>query len=673
MTEGMSILLIGLDGASKTFASEHFRAGGHPIDTAPDLASAGKQTDISAQLIFLQSASEDRTIEDLDQASTLFPTTPVILICSRYDLDITLDVWRAGAADIVFLPLTAEALNGAVERAEQRVRNLAAASEPQARIHYLDETGKERWVTVTAPKFTVGRSSTNDLVLPQVNISRSQAEIFMRDGGYVLRDLESKHGTFLNGIRIEEAPLTHGARLQLGGLRGQTITFHQGDLLQSLLGSESKPDVSLAVRGFKEMGMLLSTLRALSSIPLLDDLLSLVVDAAIELTGAERGFIMLNDDAGELLFRCARNAFKAPLDGSSFQTSRRVPEDVYATGKRKVINDLDIDTHAADHSTTRRLGVRSISCVPLRYLTAHDSGSVSSIGRMETIGVLYVDSQNIGTGLSTTQIDALDTLASEAAMAIYNARLYKESQEKRKLDEQLAIAQEIQQALLPSPDKDLPFVCARSRNLPCHEVGGDYFDYFDMEEGRFGFALGDVAGKGMPAALLTSVLQGIFSAQTLLNLPLPVMISNVNRNLASRGTGNRFVTFFFGILDSEGNCTYTNAGHNPPLLVSKDGSLKELTEGGLVLGLFPTATYESGSVRLQAGDHLVLFTDGVMEARDAKGEEFGDDRLQLLLKENAKATAVEILQRLNEAITEFSANTPQHDDITMMILGFQES
>jgi len=395
--------------------------------------------------------------------------------------------------------------------------------------------------------------------------------------------------------------------------------------------------------------MLLSTLRALSSIPLLDDLLSLVVDAAIELTGAERGFIMLSDNNGELSFRCARNAFKSPLDGSSFLTSRRVPEEVYETGRRKVINDLDIDTHAADHSTTRRLGVRSISCVPLRYLTFHDSGSHSSIGRMETIGVLYVDSQNIGTGLSSTQIDALDTLASEAAMAIYNARLYKESQEKRKLDEQLAIAQEIQQALLPSPDRDLPFVCARSQNFPCHEVGGDYFDYFDLEEERFGFALGDVAGKGIPAALLTSVLQGIFSAQALLNLPLPVMISNVNRNLASRGLGN------------------------PPLLVGRDGSLKELTEGGLVLGLFPSATYESGSVRLKAGDHLVLFTDGVLEARDVNGEEFGEERLQELLKENAQSATSDILQRLNEAINIFSANTPQHDDITMMVLGFQES
>jgi serine phosphatase RsbU (regulator of sigma subunit) len=292
---------------------------------------------------------------------------------------------------------------------------------------------------------------------------------------------------------------------------------------------------------------------------------------------------------------------------------------------------------------------------------------------METIGVLYVDSQNIAAQLSETQIDALETLASEAAMAIYNARLYKESQEKQRLDEDLAIARQIQQALLPSPNKTLPFVYACSENIPCREVGGDYFDYFDLEDGRLGFALGDVAGKGMGAALLTSMLQGIFSAQTLFNLPPAEILSNVNRSLVRRGTGSRFVTFFFGILDPGGCCTYTNAGHNPPMLLRRDATIFELTEGGMVLGLFATAEYECGTVQLRPGDHLVLFTDGVLEARNKKGEEFGQERLYTLLHENARASASEILRQLREAIALFSAGTPQHDDITMMVLGYQES
>jgi sigma-B regulation protein RsbU (phosphoserine phosphatase) len=258
-------------------------------------------------------------------------------------------------------------------------------------------------------------------------------------------------------------------------------------------------------------------------------------------------------------------------------------------------------------------------------------------------------------------------------MAIYNARLYKDSQDKRRMEEQLGIAREIQQALLPQPNRDLEYARARSQSLPCYEIGGDYFDYFDLQDGRLGFALGDVAGKGMPAALLASLVQGIFSAQTLVDAPLPAIIGSVNRNLVQRGTGNRFVTFFFGIIDSAGNCTYVNAGHNPPFLLGPDGSMKELTAGGMVLGLFAGAQYEAATIKLQPDDHLVLFTDGVVEALNTAGEEFGMDRLISLLQKNARASTPEILARLREAVLSFSAQAPQHDDITMMVLGFRES
>jgi sigma-B regulation protein RsbU (phosphoserine phosphatase) len=235
------------------------------------------------------------------------------------------------------------------------------------------------------------------------------------------------------------------------------------------------------------------------------------------------------------------------------------------------------------------------------------------------------------------------------------------------------IVREIQQALLPSPNKDLAYVRARSQNIPCHEVGGDYFDYFDLEGGRLGFAIGDVAGKGISAALLAALIEGILSAQTLFDIPLPAMISNVNRNLVQRGTGNRFVTFLFGILDPEGNCTYVNAGHNPPLLVNRDGSITELTAGGMVLGLFAGTQYQAGAIRLKPEDHLVLFTDGVVEALNKAGDEFGIERLTALLRANARAAAGEIRDWMREAVITFSTDAPQHDDFTMMVLGFRES
>ena len=185
---------------------------------------------------------------------------------------------------MIFLPLTAQALGSSLGHAAKgvSVQALAAESPDEARLHYLDESGKERWVAIHPPRLTIGRSSSNDLIFNYMNISRFQAEIVVEDGQYSIRDLGSKHGTYVNGVRVEKARLENSDRIQLGGLQGQTITFRQGDLLHTLLGtSVSRSEVGISISGFREIGMLLATIRALSSIPLLDDLLSLVLDTAI--------------------------------------------------------------------------------------------------------------------------------------------------------------------------------------------------------------------------------------------------------------------------------------------------------------------------------------------------------------------------------------------------------
>lgn len=672
MAASYRILLAGLRPADQALAYEYLAAAGHLVSTVagPEQLAEG-----------IRAPAPDLVFLNIEAGARLHPEVlghcggaAVVVLADRPSAELALEAWRRGAADLLPLPLTPRALEESLGRIARRLQ----PGEPQRRIgvrgrlRYLDGVGKEHWAAVIPPRFTIGRSSENDLVLPDMNVSRFHAEIRVQDDLHVLRDLGSKHGTWVNGIRVQEKELAPGDRIHLGGPQGVSLSFHAGDLLQSLLGTrEAVSGAGLSIRGFREMGLLLSTLRAVSSIPLLDDLLSLVVDTAVELTGAERGFIMLKERDGSLSFRCARNSYKQPLDGTSFKTSRRVPREVFETGKRKVITDLDLDD-LGNHSSTRQLGVRSIVCVPLQYRALHDAGTRSGEERAETIGVLYVDSPTITESLSAAHVDALETLASEAAMAIYNARLFKESEEKRRMEGELAVAREIQQSLLPAPERSLPFACACSRNLPCREVGGDYFDYFEMPGGAFGFALGDVAGKGMPAALLTSMLQGIFSAQSQLGLPLDGLIANVNRNLVRRATGNRFVTLFFGILDAAGVLTYTNAGHNPPLLVRPGAPLQELTEGGMVLGIFPDAAYESRTVRLEPRDHLVLFTDGVVEARNRDEEEFGDERLRALLEAHAGASSSQIVRRIEEAVAAFSAGTPQHDDITMMVVGYRE-
>ncbi len=677
MIETYSILLTGLSASDASFVSTHLAQSGHAVIAAADVAEAlerlQKQT---VDLVLLQAASNDGSVHVLEEVAGLYPSLPIVLVCSRTAEGLVLDAWRAGAADILFLPLTSQSLDTCLLHSTRKIRarEIEKDKPAAARFFYIDDRGKECWADLHPPRFRLGRLSDNNLILSQMGVSRSHAEVVIQNGEYLLRDLGSKMGTYLNGARVEQARLADGDRVQLGGSQGICLTFHTGDILQSLFSSsDARMDFGLSMRGFGDIGKLFAAFRALSSIPVLDDLLALVVDTAIEFTGAERGFIMLKEHNGKLSFRCARNNQRRPLDGSCFQTSQRVPQDVFKTGKPVVIKNLDFGDGAEDHNITRQLGLRSISCVPLRYVTVHDSVYSSAAGFSEVIGVLYVDSANVGGGLSSTRIDALETLASEAAMAIYNARLYKDSQDKRRMDEQLTIAREIQQALLPKPNRELEYVRACSQSLPCYEIGGDYFDYFDLDGGHFGFALGDVAGKGMSAALLASLIQGLFSAQTFLGAPLPAILGNVNRQLVQRGTGSRFVTFFFGILDSDGNCTYINAGHNPPFLLGRDGSMRELTTGGMVLGLFAGEKYEAETIKLQQDDHLVLFTDGVIEALNTAGEEFGMERLTALLRANAQSTTPQILARLQETVLSFSAGAPQHDDITMMVLGFRES
>ncbi len=677
MAEMYSILLAGLNTSETSFVSSWFSRSGHEVITAADAAEArDKLNNQKVDLVYLQAVSEEKVTNRLEEIVAGFPSLPIVLICSGPSERIVLDAWRAGAADILFLPLTSESLDTSLQRNMRKIRSSETAKTLPvgARFFYIDEKGKQCSANIISPRFKLGRGLGNNLSFSQLAISRSHAEVVIQGGEYLLRDLGSKSGTYLNGTRVEQARLADGDLVQLGGAQGTSLTFHTADILQSLLGGpEASAEIGLSIHGFTDIGKLFAAFRAFSSIPVLDDLLALVVDTAIELTGAERGFIMLKEKNGELSFRCARNNERRPLDGSCFQTSQRVPHEVFKTGRPSVIKDLDVGEGAATHSFTRQLGLRSISCVPLRYLTVRDTGSASTPKLAEIIGVLYVDSVNIGAAMSEVQVDALESLASEAAMAIYNARLYKDSQDKLRMDEQLAIAREIQQALFPQHNRDLGYAMACSQSIPCFDIGGDYFDYFDLDDGRFGFALGDVAGKGMPAALLASLIQGVFSTQSFMDAPLSTIISKVNRNLAQRSTGSRFVTFFFGILDREGNCTYVNAGHNPPFLLSPDGSMKELTVGGMVLGLIPGAEYESATIKLQPDDHLVLFTDGLTEALNTAGEEFGTERLTALLRENARSAAPEILARLQEAVLEFSADAPQHDDITMTIIGFRES
>src|SRR5439155_7672108 len=241
--------------------------------------------------------------------------------------------------------------------------------------------------------------------------------------------------------------------------------------------------------------------------------------------------------------------------------------------------------------------------------------------------------------------EALETLAAEAAVAIENARLYREAIEKGRIEEELRMASQIQQALLPKSRTRGSFYDASGTSIACRAIGGDFFEYIDLPDGSFGFALGDVSGKGPPAALLTAMLQGMFSTQAFAPVEPAEMLTRVNRALIARGIESRFATIFFAVLRADGRMMYCNAGQNPPLLFSASG-VRKLETGGMIVGLFPHATYEQEDIQLSAGDSLAVFSDGVSEALNPAGEEYGEERIQQSIAPNWLEPSDAVLQTL---------------------------
>jgi phosphoserine phosphatase RsbU/P len=538
---------------------------------------------------------------------------------------------------------------------------------PEARLEVTDALGR-RVVPVAKAPFEIGRRETNDLRLAGSEVSRDHAEIVLDPSGtYILKDRASRYGTYVNGDQVTEHSLAHGDRIRLGRSGGAEMVF----LVRDTDVVEEKSPTTTAIGDLRQIGALLEGLRALGSGRVLDDVLSLVLDSAIDVGGAERGFIMLANPDVELEFKMARARGRIMLSGSSFETSRKIPEEVFRTGEAKIVADL-LDSGIVNlHGGTVALGIRNVLCVPLRLVRFLDKAEAEN-HREKRIGVLYLDSRQKGTLLSSSTRAALETLATEAAVAIENARLYRETMEKARMEQEMRIAAEIQQALLPKMLRAGTFFSAAAASIPCRSIGGDFYDYVDLANGAMGFALGDVAGKGPPAALLSAMMQGIFAAQAATNDSPSQTISRVNLALYRRGIESRFVTLMYGAMNPDGRLTYCNAGHNPPLIISPGSStqVRRLECGGPIVGLFDAATFEEETVTLQAGDWLIVFSDGVSEAMSASGDEYGENRIVELVEGNKKLEPRQLLEALFADVREFTRGAPQSDDITAMVLRY---
>ena len=267
------------------------------------------------------------------------------------------------------------------------------------------------------------------------------------------------------------------------------------------------------------------------------------------------------------------------------------------------------------------------------------------------------------------EVDFSATLCNAAMTSLENARLFQETLEKQRLEEELAIARDIQQRLLPKDSPQLGDYELAALNIPTHQVGGDYFDYFPIDGDRHAIAIADVSGKGVPAALIMSNLQATLHAMMTADVPFEDIVSRINNSVHRNTSFDKFITSFFALFDRQtATLTTINAGHNPPYLFHADGSFETLNEGGLLLGMFPNAPYKSETRQLQAGDWIVMYTDGVSEAMNAESEEFGEKRIEEIIRANLNNSAAGMIEVITKAVKEFTTGMPQSDDITLVVM-----
>lgn len=525
---------------------------------------------------------------------------------------------------------------------------------------------------------TIGRSARSDVCIPDAFASRLHAEVRQEGDAYWLQDLGSANGTRYNGNQVTmPIPLFSGGEIQIGETsiifdderldktKNATLIADNTEALNPAMtiafSHRKNPTSEILESQFTSRNDLLGLISkvgiTLLSSSDLDDTLNQVATLVFEAVPAERCVIMLRDESTEGGMKIVVARVRGKDEKlEEVRISRTVMDEVMKNGKSVLTSDAQADPRFASQ-TMALLGIRSVLAVPL------------SVDERDVFGIVYADSPTYEATFAEEHLNILTTLASVAAIRVENASLMEARFERERMERELELATEIQQRFQPSEAPKMEGYQLQGISFSCYEIGGDYYDFIKMHDGKMLIALGDVSGKGTAAALLMSSVHAAIHAQVAAKSPLHEMISSVNLYLAENTPANRFVTLFVAVLDPlTGKMDYINAGHNPPLVGRVNGDIEQLSSGGLPLGLLPMADYEVGETHLDKGEALVIYSDGVSEANNIREEEFGMERLIDVVKRNLQGSAAGIRDKVESALSAFTQTAPANDDITLVIV-----
>ncbi|HKV25263.1 MAG TPA: SpoIIE family protein phosphatase [Candidatus Acidoferrum sp.] len=546
-------------------------------------------------------------------------------------------------------------------------------------LEVVSPDGARKYVRVTQTPFLVGRGAEtgNHLQLSDRRISRNCAAIVSEAGRMYIEDRGQRRGLFVNGEKVESRALTDGDSISFGLDDSYEIFFRSG----TASGDESIPNLLTRIEhitssepasgGLRKLNLLLEATTLLHSQLPLDSVLGTMLDHAVSVTDADRGILLEADANGAMKVRLARRTGGLRLPPESITPSQTAIQLAMRQQTPVVTEDIErggMDLQSAQSIIAQRL--RAVVVIPLYVVhrqASSESGDGPGLGH--SLGVLYLDSRRPA-AFSKLDRQILDALAADAASILDNARLVMRERERQRMEEQINIARDIQQALLPRNFPEHHHLSVTGCNYPCLSVGGDYFDVFPLDENRTAFLIADVSGKGLGAALLTTMLQGALSAMTLGTSPANVF-NHVNRFLCDHAEVGRYATMFFGILSKDGNLEFINAGHPSPFLIRHGAAEEPFSEGSYPVGLVPEAEYSVSRLKLEPGDTMVLFSDGVTEAMDPEEQLFGVARLREVLTGQSECPLEQLQKCVLEAVENFARGASQADDLTLLIVRYR--
>ena len=503
--------------------------------------------------------------------------------------------------------------------------------------------------------FTVGRMPGSDLLLEHPYVSRKHAEILYEDGDFFIVDQGSRHGTYVNGKKIERQKLEINDAVHFGSIEGPLLRFGirggmSGSTMRALmdhLHPANEPNTAI-----EKLSWFLEAARKLNDVGAVDQILAALVETTLELTKVERGYVLLCDaQTGALKLAVGRAADGSALTDDSTISHSAIQQSIRGTGQFIVTDTLSAESGTRSDSIIAQ-NIRTVICIPLRSRRVN-----SDAQRGDVLGILYLDSRLNPTKFTKVDNDLLKTIATEAAALMDNAQLAIEEEHARRYREELNIAASIQQDLMAVQPPKTSYASIQARFQPCKEIGGDFYDAVAGDDCVY-VVLADVSGKGVSAALLAQTLQGMVYAQLLADQSLSKIARALNRYICAKDI-SKYATLVVVKLDSQGTLEYVNCGHIHPLLKTPNG-IQELTDSNLPVGLIEQADFKSHSIALEPGTRVLLVTDGVTEAEDEAGEFFGNARLESALAQSGQ------LQDIFESLSSFCGTASSADDCTLV-------